>query len=149
MNRRWEWSILALSLVAALMLAGNAMAEMPAAIATAEEAMVVTLHAEGAQIYEGVVPARLIAATQGRASWRSMRLSRGSAKAAGCEPLQRIGWARAIAARQLKPCRFSTGPRIAFAIPGVPNGSRKSVIPSTSWELWRRQMAQIKLVGVQ
>jgi hypothetical protein len=34
------------------MLAGNAMAEMPAAIATAEEAMVVTLHAEGAQIYE-------------------------------------------------------------------------------------------------
>ena len=42
----------ALSLVAAVMLAGNAMAQMPAAIATPEEATVVTLHAEGAQIYE-------------------------------------------------------------------------------------------------
>jgi hypothetical protein len=34
------------------MLAGNAMTQMPAAIATPEEAKVVTLHAEGAQIYE-------------------------------------------------------------------------------------------------
>src|SRR6266542_2466355 len=44
--------LLALSLVAVLTLAGNAMAQMPAAIATPEEAIVVTLHAEGAQIYE-------------------------------------------------------------------------------------------------
>jgi hypothetical protein len=35
-----------------LTLAGNAMAQMPAAIAMPEEAIVVTLHAEGAQIYE-------------------------------------------------------------------------------------------------
>jgi hypothetical protein len=36
----------------ALMLAGSAMTQMPAAIATPEKAKVVTLHAEGAQIYE-------------------------------------------------------------------------------------------------
>ncbi len=52
MNRRSEWSLPALSFVAALILPGNAMAQMPAAIATPEEATVVTLHAEGAQIYE-------------------------------------------------------------------------------------------------
>ena len=52
MNRRSEWSLLALSLVAALILPGSAMAQIPAAIATPEEATVVTLHAEGAQIYE-------------------------------------------------------------------------------------------------
>ena len=52
MNHRSERSVLALSLVAAVMLAGNAMAQMPAAIATPEEATVVTLHAEGAQVYE-------------------------------------------------------------------------------------------------
>src|SRR6266404_3570372 len=52
MSRRSQRSLLALSLVAVLTLAGNAMAQMPAAIATPEEAMVVTLHAEGAQFYE-------------------------------------------------------------------------------------------------
>ena len=52
MNHRSERSVLALSLVAAVMLAGNPMAQMPAAIATPEEATVVTLHTEGAQIYE-------------------------------------------------------------------------------------------------
>jgi hypothetical protein len=52
MYRRSQRSLLALSLVAVLTLAGNAMAQMPAAIATAEEAIVVTLHAEGAPIYE-------------------------------------------------------------------------------------------------
>jgi len=43
--------LLALSLVAVLTLAGNAMAQMPVAIATPGEAIIVTLHAEGAQIY--------------------------------------------------------------------------------------------------
>jgi Protein of unknown function (DUF3455) len=42
----------ALSLVTGLLLAGNAAAQMPAAIAAPDEATVVTLHAEGAQIYE-------------------------------------------------------------------------------------------------
>jgi hypothetical protein len=52
MNRRSEWPLLALSLVVALMLAGKAMAQMPTAIATPEEATVITFHAEGVQIYE-------------------------------------------------------------------------------------------------
>ena len=52
MNCRSQRSLPALSLVAALMLPGDAMAQMPAAIATPDEATVVTLHAEGAQIYE-------------------------------------------------------------------------------------------------
>jgi hypothetical protein len=52
MNCRSERSLLALALVAALMLPGDAVAQMPAAFATPGEAMVVTLHAEGAQIYE-------------------------------------------------------------------------------------------------
>jgi hypothetical protein len=52
MNRRSQRSLLVLSLVAALMLPDNAVAQVPAAFATPEEAMVVTLHAEGAQIYE-------------------------------------------------------------------------------------------------
>ena len=42
----------ALSLVTGLLVAGNAAAQMPAAIAAPDEATVVTLHAEGAQIYE-------------------------------------------------------------------------------------------------
>jgi Protein of unknown function (DUF3455) len=42
----------ALSLVTGLLLAGNAAAQMPPAIAAPAEATVVTLHAEGAQIYE-------------------------------------------------------------------------------------------------
>jgi Protein of unknown function (DUF3455) len=42
----------ALSLIAGLLIAGNAAAQMPAAIAAPDEATVVTLHAEGAQIYE-------------------------------------------------------------------------------------------------
>ena len=41
-----------LSLVAALMIAGNAAAQTPTAIAAPDEAIVITLHAEGAQIYE-------------------------------------------------------------------------------------------------
>ena len=52
MKPRSQRSCLALSVVAVLTLAGNAMAQMPAAIAAPEEAIVVTLHAEGAQIYE-------------------------------------------------------------------------------------------------
>ena len=44
--------LIALHLVEGLMLAGNAVAQMPAAIAMPEEAIVVTLHAEGAQIYD-------------------------------------------------------------------------------------------------
>src|SRR6516162_4771727 len=42
----------ALSLVTGLLVAGNAAAQMPAAIAAPDEATVVTLHAEGAQTYE-------------------------------------------------------------------------------------------------
>ena len=42
----------AVSLVTGLLIAGNAAAQMPAAIAAPDEATVVTLHAEGAQIYE-------------------------------------------------------------------------------------------------
>jgi Protein of unknown function (DUF3455) len=41
-----------LSLIAAFMIPGNAAAQMPTAIAAPNEAIVVTLHAEGAQIYE-------------------------------------------------------------------------------------------------
>jgi Protein of unknown function (DUF3455) len=52
MKPRSQRSCLALSVVAVLTLAGNAMAQMSAAIAMPEEAIVVTLHAEGAQIYE-------------------------------------------------------------------------------------------------
>src|SRR3981081_4056525 len=46
-----ERSFLALSF-AGLILPNNAMAQMPAAIATPEEALVITLHAEGGQLYE-------------------------------------------------------------------------------------------------
>ena len=46
-----ERSFLALS-VAGLIFPNNAMAQMPAAIATPEEALVITLHAEGGQLYE-------------------------------------------------------------------------------------------------
>jgi len=46
-----ERSFLALSF-AGLIFPNNAMAQMPAAIATPEEALVITLHAEGAQLYE-------------------------------------------------------------------------------------------------
>ena len=52
MSCRSERSLRALPLVAALMLPGNAVAQMPATISAPEEAVVVTLHAEGAQIYE-------------------------------------------------------------------------------------------------
>jgi Protein of unknown function (DUF3455) len=47
-----KWSLFTLSLVAASMLAGNASAQMPAAIAAPGETTVATFHAEGAQIYE-------------------------------------------------------------------------------------------------
>jgi hypothetical protein len=50
--RGWAFAGYALSLVTGLLLAGNAAAQMPAAIAAPDEATVVTLHAEGAQIYE-------------------------------------------------------------------------------------------------
>ena len=43
---------LLLLLVAAFVIAGNAAAQTPTAIAAPDEATVVTLHAEGAQIYE-------------------------------------------------------------------------------------------------
>jgi hypothetical protein len=46
-----ERSFLALSF-AGLIFPNNAMAQMPAAIATPEEALVITLHAEGGQLYE-------------------------------------------------------------------------------------------------
>jgi hypothetical protein len=52
MNCRSGRSLYAMSLVAALALPGNALAQIPATIAAPEEALVVTLHAEGAQIYE-------------------------------------------------------------------------------------------------
>jgi hypothetical protein len=52
MNRRSQRSLLPPSLFAVLTLAGNAVAQIPAAIATPEEVIVVTLHAEGAQLYE-------------------------------------------------------------------------------------------------
>ncbi len=52
MNYASKGSLLALSLLAALMLSGNAVAQIPPAIAAVEEAVVLTLHAEGAQIYE-------------------------------------------------------------------------------------------------
>jgi hypothetical protein len=44
--------LLAISLAAGLLVAGAAMAQIPAAIATVGEATVVTLHAEGVQVYE-------------------------------------------------------------------------------------------------
>ncbi len=47
-----KWSLFTLSLVAASMLAGNASAQMPAAIAAPGETVVATFHAEGAQVYE-------------------------------------------------------------------------------------------------
>jgi hypothetical protein len=47
-----SWSLLVLWLVAAMMVADGATAQMPAAIATPGEATVVTLHAEGVQVYE-------------------------------------------------------------------------------------------------
>jgi len=52
MRHASKWLLLPLSAVAALMTAGNAAAQMPNAIAAPDEATVVTLHAEGAQIYE-------------------------------------------------------------------------------------------------
>lgn len=47
-----KWLLLPLTPVAALMTAGRVTAQMPNAIAAPDEASVVTLHAEGAQIYE-------------------------------------------------------------------------------------------------
>jgi len=47
-----KWSLFTLSLVAASMLAGNASAQMPPAIAAPGETVVATFHAEGAQVYE-------------------------------------------------------------------------------------------------
>ncbi len=46
------WKSLPLSLPAILVLAGAASAQVPAAIAAPGESVVVTLHAEGAQVYE-------------------------------------------------------------------------------------------------
>ena len=44
--------MLAISLAAGVLVAGAAMAQIPPAIATVGEATVVTLHAEGVQVYE-------------------------------------------------------------------------------------------------
>ena len=52
---RWSGEdrcLLAISLAAGLLVAGAAMAQIPPAIATVGEATVVTLHAEGVQVYE-------------------------------------------------------------------------------------------------
>jgi hypothetical protein len=54
----------ALSFFAALMPAGEALAQMPNAIAAPDEAIVVTLHAQGAQIYECKA-----AGGEGKLSW--------------------------------------------------------------------------------
>jgi hypothetical protein len=45
-------TVLACTILVAALIPENALAQMPAAIATPEEATVVTLHADGAQIYE-------------------------------------------------------------------------------------------------
>jgi Protein of unknown function (DUF3455) len=52
MTHAWKWLLSPLSAIAALMTAGNTAAQMPNAIAAPDEATVLTLHAEGAQIYE-------------------------------------------------------------------------------------------------
>jgi Protein of unknown function (DUF3455) len=52
MNGSSKRCLLGLSLVAGWMLPVNALAQIPPAIEAIEEALVVTLHAEGAQIYE-------------------------------------------------------------------------------------------------
>jgi Protein of unknown function (DUF3455) len=63
MRHASKWPLPALSLFAALLPAGEALAQMPNAIAAPDEAIVVTLHAQGAQIYE------CKAAGGGKLSW--------------------------------------------------------------------------------